>query len=123
MFHVDLSDPTPVPAQLERALRAAISDGLLAPGDALPTTRQLSVDLRVNANLIAQAYHALAEAGLVELRAGMGAYVRADATGHAHRGLREEQLRELEDGFLRQATALGFTIDEVIIHLDGRRRP
>jgi GntR family transcriptional regulator len=123
MLHVDLADPTPVPVQLERSLRAAITDGLLSPGDPLPTARQLAVDLRVNANLIAQAYRALADAGLVELRAGMGAYVGADARGHAHRDLREDQLRELEDGFLAQAAALGFGIDEGTIHLDGRRRP
>jgi GntR family transcriptional regulator len=32
------------------------------------------------------------------------------------------ELAALEDTFLRQASALGFSVDDVIIHLDSRRR-
>src|SRR5436305_1305133 len=50
---VDPRDATPLYAQLERGLRAAIATGRLQPGDQLPTVRQLAVDLRVNANVVA----------------------------------------------------------------------
>ena len=123
MLHVDLSDPTPVPAQLERSLREALADGLLQPGDALPTARQLSVSLRVNANLVARAYQDLADAGLVELRPGVGAFVGGGGQRWPDRDDRREQLEALEDRFLADAAALGFSLDDVIIHLDGRRRP
>jgi GntR family transcriptional regulator len=122
MFHVDLTDPTPVPAQMERSLRAAVEEGVLGPGDPLPTTRQLSLDLRVNANLIAQAYRDMAAAGLVELLPGMRAFVARDPGRRAHPDERAERLDELEDRFLAEAAALGFSLDEVIIHLHGRRR-
>ena len=42
---IDQHDPTPIYAQLERGLRAAIATGRLRPGDQLPTVRQLAVDL------------------------------------------------------------------------------
>jgi GntR family transcriptional regulator len=122
MFHVDLTDPTPVPAQMERSLRAAIEDGVLGPGDPLPTARQLSITLRVNANLIAQAYRQMEAAGLLDLRQGLGAFVAAAPAARADAHEREERLSALEDRFLADAAALGFSLDEVIIHLHGRRR-
>ena len=51
---LDTRDATPIWAQLERGLRAAIASGRLHPGDQLPTVRQLAVDLRVNANTVAR---------------------------------------------------------------------
>ena len=53
---IDARDKTPIYAQLERALRAAIASGRLAIGDQLPTVRQLAVDLKVNANTVARVY-------------------------------------------------------------------
>ena len=56
MFSIDPADPTPLYAQLERAIRVAIATGRLGVGDQLPTVRQLAVDLRVNANTVAKVY-------------------------------------------------------------------
>ena len=53
---LDSADPTPIYAQLERGVRAAIATGRLRPGDQLPTVRQLAVDLQVNANTVARVY-------------------------------------------------------------------
>ena len=120
MFHVDPADPTPIEVQLARTVRSAIAAGLLAPGEALPTVRQLSVELRVNANAIERAWAALAREGVVELRPGAGVYVRASAA-QLDRATLHEELTALEDSFLREAATLGFSLDEVIIHLHSRR--
>jgi GntR family transcriptional regulator len=121
MFHIDPSDPTPVESQLVRTIRSAVGAGLLAPGDALPTVRHLSVELRVNANAVERAYAELTRAGVVELRPGIGVFVRAAPDGVGRESLYEE-LTALEDTFLREASALGFSLDEIIIHLDSRRK-
>jgi GntR family transcriptional regulator len=121
MFHIDHSDPTPVETQLVRTVKSAVGAGLLSAGDALPTVRHLSVELRVNANAVDRAYATLAREGVVELRPGIGVYVRASAEGVGREALYEE-LTALEDTFLREASALGFSLDEVIIHLDSRRQ-
>ena len=60
---IDSRDRTPIYAQLERALRAAVATGRLQPGDQLPTVRQLAVDLSVNANTVARVYAELERAG------------------------------------------------------------
>src|SRR4051812_36323907 len=74
---IDPRDPTPIYAQLNRALRAAIATGRLAPGDQLPTVRQLAVELRVNANTVARVYGELERDTVVEPRRGVGTFVVA----------------------------------------------
>jgi len=120
MFHIDPSDPTPVEAQIVRTVRSAVGAGLLAPGQALPTVRQLAVDLRVGANAVARAYGELERQRVRETVAGVGTVVRASPEAIHREELRAE-LRALEDTFLREAAELGFSLDDVIIHLDSRR--
>src|SRR4029450_11657188 len=76
---IDPRDSTPIYAQLDRGLRAAIAAGRLNPGDQLPTVRQLAVDLRVNANTGARVYADLERAGILETRRGVGSFIRATA--------------------------------------------
>jgi GntR family transcriptional regulator len=121
MFHVDSTDPTPVESQIVRTVRSALGAGLLQPGQVLPTVRQLSVELRVGANAVARAFEELEREGVLETRAGVGTVVRASPGDIRHEELVRE-LTALEDSFLREAAALGFSLDEVIIHLDSRRR-
>ena len=121
MFHVDLSDPTPVEVQLVRTIRSAIGAGLLTAGDELPTVRQLAVDLRLNPNAIERALTILQRDGTVELRRGIGVFVRA-SPADVDRAILYQELGALEDSFLRAAAELGFSLDDVIIHLDSRRR-
>ncbi len=82
-FSLDPHDRTPIYAQLERALRAAIATGRLKAGDQLPTVRQLAVDLRINANTVARVYVELERAGVIETRRGVGSFVAA-TPGEAH---------------------------------------
>src|SRR6185503_18460291 len=80
---IDPRDPTPIYAQLERGLRAAIATGKLSAGDQLPTVRQLSVDLRINANTVARVYATLERAGVIETKRGVGSFISA-APAQAH---------------------------------------
>lgn len=121
MFHIDPSDPTPVEAQIVRTVRSALGAGLLAPGQTLPTVRQLAVDLRVGANAVARAYAELERQRVLETVAGVGTVVRASPDAIRREELYAE-LSALEDTFLREAAALGFSLDDVIIHLDSRRK-
>jgi GntR family transcriptional regulator len=120
VFHVDLTDPTPVEDQLIRTVRSAIGAGLLMPGEQLPTVRQLSVELRVGANAVSRAFDELERQGVLETRPGIGIVVRASPDEIRREELMDE-LCALEDTLLREASALGFSLDEVIIHLDSRR--
>lgn len=121
MFHLDPTDPAPVETQLVRTIRSAVGAGLLSPGDPLPTVRQLAVDLRANANAVEKAYAELERQGVLRRQVGVGMFVSASAEEVGREAIYQE-LSALEDSFLREAAELGFSLDEVIIHLDARRK-
>jgi GntR family transcriptional regulator len=122
MFRIDPSDPTPVEAQIVRTVRSAVAAGLMSPGEPMPTVRQLAVDLRVAASAVARAYAELEQQRVLETVGGVGIVVRTSPEA-IRREERFGELSALEDAFLRQASELGFSLDDVIIHLDSRRRP
>lgn len=115
-FAIDSADPTPLYAQLQRAIRAAIAAQRLRPGDQLPTVRQLAVDLRINANTVARVYAEMERLGDLETRRGVGTFVRAGAPPPPS-AEQEQALRALVDRFLNDAAALGFSSDEVVRRL------
>jgi GntR family transcriptional regulator len=124
-FHINVEDPTPIYAQLERAIRFAIATEKLRVGDQLPTVRQLAVELKINANTVAKVYAELERAGVLETRRGIGTFVRAREDGGLLRGMKRERERELRtfaDRILTEAHQLGFTLDEVMEHLASRRK-
>ncbi len=57
-------------------LKHAIETGDLEAGDQLPTIRKLAEDLVMNPNTVARAYRELEHEGVIELRHGLGAFVR-----------------------------------------------
>ena len=118
---LDPADATPIYAQVERALRAAIAAGRLKPGEQLPTVRELAVDLRVNANTVARVYSELERAGVFETRRGVGTFVRAGRTEARPASEHARRLRAFATRTLSEADAHGFTADEVIAALRAHR--
>lgn len=120
---LDQSDPTPLHAQLERAIRVAIATGRLPLGERLPTVRQLAVDLRVNANTVARVYLALEREGVLATKRGVGTFVaemQPRSAHAAHATHRERQMRALTDRYLADTHHLGFTPREVLKYLASR---
>jgi GntR family transcriptional regulator len=121
-FSVDSTSPTPIYAQLDRSIRAAIATGELEPGAQLPTVRQLAVDLAVNANTVARVYAQLERDGMLETRRGVGTFVRESPSPQAARAHRERELRELIRRFVGDAALLGFTLSELITQLRNEEK-
>ena len=124
MFAVNSNDPTPIYAQLDRSIRAAIAQGRLAVGDRLPTVRQLAVDLRVNANTVAKVYAELERSGVLATQRGVGTFVLASPPtptpkAATARRERDRQLRPLVDRLLADASAIGISLSEIMEYLQG----
>jgi GntR family transcriptional regulator len=118
---IDPGDPTPIYAQLERALRAAIASGRLRPGDQLPTVRELAVELKVNANTVARVYVALERDGALETRRGVGTFVSTTPPKPIPQRERERRLRAFATRVLADADAQGFSLEDVLGALGARR--
>ena len=112
----------PLYAQLTRAIQFAITTGRLRQGEQLPTVRQLAVELRVNANTVAKVYAELERSGILETRRGVGTFVCARRFQANDREDHEKQLRELVDRFVEEASAMGFTPDDLLDQLQMRRK-
>src|SRR4051812_7267334 len=122
IFSVDPRSPTPIYAQLDRSIRAAIATGELGPNAQLPTVRQLAVDLAVNANTVARVYAQLERDGILETRRGVGTFVRDAPTPQVARAHRERELRSLIKRFVGEAALLGFTLPELIDQLRNEEK-
>jgi len=118
---LDAADATPIYAQVERGLRAAIAAGRLKPGEQLPTVRELAVELRVNANTVARVYSELERAGVFETRRGVGTFVRAGRAEARPASEHARRLRAFATRVLSEADAHGFTADEVMTALRAHR--
>ena len=114
---VDPRDSTPIYAQLERGVRAAIATGRLKAGDQLPTVRQLAVELRVNANTVARVYAELERSGVIETKRGVGSFISASPSrAHPPRD-HERRVRAFVTRVLADADAHGLSVDDVIAGL------
>lgn len=121
VFHVNPADPTPLYAQLTRAIQFAIATGELRIGEQLPTVRQMAVDLKINANTVAKVYLELERKGIVETRRGVGTFISDRPRPAKLDNHRDDHLRDFTDRFIAEAGALGFSLDDLISHLRGRR--
>lgn len=97
---VDKSHATPAYLQLKEQLTRAIENGLLAPGQALPSERELAELLKLSRMTVRHALLELTSDNLVEPRQGSGTYVLP-------RRLLQTVDRVL--GFTDEARDLGFT--------------
>ncbi|TDA68837.1 MAG: GntR family transcriptional regulator [Clostridia bacterium] len=74
-FRVDPAAGTPLYQQIIEEIKTAIQRGALAPGERLPSVRQLSLDLTVNPNTVARAYLELEREGFITTARGTGTFV------------------------------------------------
>src|SRR6185436_18326735 len=100
-------DPTPIYAQLDRGLRAAIATGRLKPGEQLPTVRQLAVDLQINANTVARVYAELERSGVIETKRGVGSFICASVERAHPPREHDRRLRAFATRILAEADAAG----------------
>jgi GntR family transcriptional regulator len=65
----------PLFAQIVQQCRQALAQGILKPGDQLPTVRNLAEELVVNPNTVAKAYQELERSGVTTTRRGAGTFI------------------------------------------------
>jgi GntR family transcriptional regulator len=106
-LEIDHASPLPLHEQVAAAIRRAVADGEVSPGERLPPARDLAAVLGVNANTVLRALHALRDEGLLEFRRGRGVTVSGSAPA---RNELIGKARELADLSRR----LGYRPDELV---------
>lgn len=114
MTAVEWSDGAPIYRQLKDRVVAMLLDGILKPGDALPSVRQVAAEYQLNPITVSRAYQELADDQLVEKRRGLGMYVTDGANARLLQSERERFLREEWPMMLERIQRLGLTVEELL---------
>jgi DNA-binding transcriptional regulator YhcF (GntR family) len=78
-FQVDAHNGLAVYDQIARQLKFAVADGALAPGELVPSVRELARELAINPNTVARAYRQLQDDGVLVAVRGTGLSVADSA--------------------------------------------
>ena len=108
------SDNAPIYRQLKERVVGMMLDGLLKPGDALPSVRQIAADFQLNPITVSRAYQELADEALVEKRRGLGMYVTDGAREKLLASERERFLNEEWPAMVERIRRLGLNIDQLL---------
>ena len=83
LFSISTGSPEPIYRQLVEQVRRLVAAGQMAPGDALPSVRELAHALALNPMTVSKAYNLLEMEGLLARRRGLGMLV-AERSGASH---------------------------------------
>ena len=106
------SSNDPIYLQIVNQIKAMIMSGELSPGEALPSMRNLAMQMRVSLITTKRAYEELERDGFIETYTGKGSFVKAQNAEL----LREENLRQTEELLQKavsKAKISGITFDEL----------
>ena len=107
------SSNEPIYLQIVNQIKAMIMSGELAPGEALPSMRNLAMQMRISLITTKRAYEELERDGFIESYTGKGSFVKAQNAEF----LREESLKQIEKLLLEaaeKATQCGVSTDELV---------
>lgn len=112
-LHLDFHSGLPIYTQIVNQIQSQLANGILKPGDQLPTVRALAQELRVNFNTVARAYRILDEVRIISTQQGRGTYITEKPPPEVSEKLRHESLEALTLRFIAEALRLGFSEREV----------
>jgi len=102
----------PLFEQVVYAARKAIVSGQLRPGDAFPSVRALSRELKINPNTAHKVVGHLVNEGLLEVRPGLGTVVAAppESSPAQRNRLLDNELEQI----VVEARKLGLSLDDLV---------
>ena len=111
MIGLNYRDSRPIYEQIKDNYRKLIASGAMAPGEKLPSVRELASQLAINPNTIQRAYRELEGDGFIYTIPGKGCFVGSEQ--EVDRGRMNQLLTEF-DSIIEQLTLIGVSCDELI---------
>lgn len=113
MLTIDPALPVPLYEQLRDQFIEQITAGELAPGDKLPSVRQLAVELDLAPNTVARVYKELEASGYLQTQGRNGTTVAEDLAGNeTHR-----RASALTSEYLEAMARLGFNTERTVAYI------
>ena len=114
MADIQWNDGAPIYRQLKERVIAMMLDGVLKPGDALPSVRQVAAEYQLNPITVSRAYQELADEALVEKRRGLGMFVTEEASRKLLSNERDRFLHEEWPLVLERIQRLGLRLEDLV---------
>ena len=111
-FEINVSNGVPVYEQVARQIKFAVAAGSFAPGEMIPSVREMARELAVNPNTVARAYRDLQTEHVVEPVRGEGLAVATGARAIC-RESRQQIIRDRLQGVLEEAFRSQLSADEI----------
>ena len=123
---IDLNNSKPIFQQIVEGIQSAIAAGVYKPGERVPSTRDLALKLKVNANTVQRAYEELVRSGVLVSMRNRGKVVAKRAEPSATR-LSENAVKEAFRAGVSIATSAGLSnrrikelLDETLKSMHGK---
>ena len=110
----DWTDDQPIYRQLKDKVVTAILEGALIEGEALPSVRNVAVDMQINPITASKAYQELVMDGLVEKRRGLGMFVIEGARSKLVEAERSRFINEEWPRVLETIRRLDLNVEELL---------
>ncbi|HVS18205.1 MAG TPA: GntR family transcriptional regulator [Planctomycetota bacterium] len=111
-LRIDPAAPEPLFEQIGQRVKESVAAGLMAPGDRLPSVRELARELAINPNTVARAYEALERDGVIVRRQGSGCFITEQASP-LRDDERAKRLAEQARRLVTEAFHLGFDAADI----------
>ena len=102
----------PIYVQIIEKIKNDILNGILVPGEKLPSIQDMAVTMEVNQNTISRAYKDCESLGIIETKRGIGSFVIENQALIDQ--LRTEKVRLIIQAFIHDLEALGYSRDQII---------
>lgn len=107
-------DSTPIYRQLKEKIVNMLLEGVLQPGDTVPSVRQISAEYQLNPLTVSKALQELAEEGLIEKKRGIGMFVAVGAS-ELLRASEQKKFQDIEWPLVvERAQQLGIDLKQLV---------
>ena len=117
----DWKEDQPIYRQLRDKVASAILEGSLREGEALPSVRNVAVEMQINPLTASKAYQELVSQELVEKRRGLGMFVIEGARSKLLQGEKKKFLEEEWPEIVARIQALEMDIDDLVKGMSGSK--
>jgi len=107
---MEFGDHKTIFLQIRDRLVDQILTGRLAPGDKIPSVRELAVDLEVNRNTVMRSYALMEQEGIIDNRRGIGFFISDQARQRLAIDEKAQFIRDELPKLVHQAKVLRLTL-------------
>lgn len=99
--------------QIADNISERVVEGRYAPGDKIPSVRELAAEMGVNPNTVVRTFNELQSRGIIENKRGVGYFVGEDAPDLIRQWKKKEFFETDLPAFMHQVKLLGISFEEL----------